>query len=183
MSTFSKIYIKIDCIDNIINEFKYFYTIRNIDYLESPKWWYYNDYETIIISKKNYNWIEIEVQFLHSLYIYDEFLRRLSKKYSTIGILGYYQSAVGAGRIARFEKGKMMLSITQTYITNEDFDKTILTDNFGVDEFIRKEFKISNLYEEFNLFDNDFINNFLHKEGVCMSEISEVSYVHLERIN
>ncbi|MFK8301720.1 hypothetical protein ACI75Y_02305 [Capnocytophaga stomatis] len=183
MSTFSKIYVKIDDIDDVVNQFKHFYTIRNIECLESPKWWYYNDYETIIIAKKDYNWVEIEIQFLYSLYVYDEFFRNLSKKNNTIVVLAYYQSAVGGGRIAKFEKGEMTLSITQTYITNEDFDKTILTDNFGVNEFIKKEFKIPNLYEEFSLFDSDFINSFLHKEKISISETNEVSYVHLERIN
>lgn len=183
MSTFSKIYINTGDIDNVINEFKYFYTIRNIECLENPKWWYYSDYETIIVSKKDVDWIEIEIQFSYSLYVYDEFFRRLSKKYDTIIILGYYQSAVGGGRIAKFEKGKMILSITQTYVINEDFDKTILTDNLGVNEIIKRDVKIPNLYEEFNLIDNDFINNFLHKEKISLLEMNQVPFIHLERIN
>ena len=184
MGTLSKIYVKNDNIDNIINEFKTFYSIKRIEFLDTPKWWFYAPKETIIISSEYENWIEIEVQFNYSLYIYDEFLRRLSEKYLTIILLVYYQSTTGEGRVAIFQRGRMNLSIVQNYVREENVDKNILTDNFGLPISLKNKFQIPNLYDECYVFDYDFINYFLEKEGVfSLSKEKKYHYIHIEKIN
>ena len=184
MGTLSKIYVKNDNIDNIINEFKTFYSIKRIEFLDAPKWWLYAPKETIIISSEYENWIEIEVQFNYSLYIYDEFLRRLSEKYQTIILLVYYQSTTGEGRVATFQRGRMNLSIVQNYVREENIDKIVLTDNFGLSLSLKKKFQIPNLYDECYIFDYDFINYFLEKEGVfSLSKEKKHHYIHIEKIN
>lgn len=96
MGTFSKAYIKSEKISEVLNELKKYYTIKRIEKLNESKWWYYseNGNETIILSN-NYSkyWCELELEFNYSVYFYDEFLRRLSKKTQynyTVRILSIY---------------------------------------------------------------------------------------------
>ena len=78
----------------------------------------------------------------------------------------------------------MNLSIVQNYVREENVDKNILTDNFGLPISLKNKFQIPNLYDECYVFDYDFINYFLEKEGVfSLSKEKKYHYIHIEKIN
>ncbi|MDP9960388.1 hypothetical protein [Chryseobacterium lathyri] len=189
MGTFSKVYIKLENIEVILHELQEYFLIGKIETLDDSKWWLYseNGNETIILSNNyNHNWCEIEFEFKYSIYIYDEFLRRFSKKFNAIILLGYYQSTIGNGRIAKFNNGQLELSIVQQYSIYNGIEKIYLNDNFGVSKTIKKEFKIPKLGEDFNNIDYELINSFFAKNGLLpdnFKNYEEWSYLHIEKIN
>ncbi|RLJ33290.1 hypothetical protein CLU97_2771 [Chryseobacterium sp. 7] len=189
MSTFSKAYVRLTNLNEILDEIKKYYIIGKNETMNEPKSWYYseNGNETMILSN-NYNksWCEIELEFNFSTYLYDEFLRRLSEKFETVILLGYYQSTIGNGRIARFCKGRLELSIAQYYSSYDGFEKIYLTDNFGVSYPIKKEFNIPRLGEDFNAIDYELINKFFKNNDLFSDNFKSYedwSYLHLEKIN
>lgn len=189
MGTFSKVYIKSKNLNEILEEIKNYYSILRSESINESKPWYFseNGNETIILSNNyNHNWCEIEFEFKYSIYIYDEFLRRFSKKFNAIILLGYYQSTIGNGRIAKFNNGQLELSIVQQYSIYNGIEKNYLNDNFGVSKTIKKEFKIPKLGEDFNNIDYELINNFFEKNGLLpdnFKNYEEWSYLHIEKIN
>jgi hypothetical protein len=71
-------------------------------------------------------------------------LRRLSEELHTEILLGYYQSTCGDGRLAKFENGKLLLSIIQSVVTFREESIMRLMDNWGVTEALKQEFSIPN---------------------------------------
>ncbi|WP_160139734.1 hypothetical protein [Chryseobacterium sp. c4a] len=189
MGTFSKAFIKLNDLKVILDELKNYYIIGRQEIIEESKPLYYsqNSNETIILSN-NYNndWCEIELEFNYSVYLYDEFLRRLSSKFNTIILFAYYQSTIGDGRIAKFNRGQLDLSISQKYFKHNGHEKICLVDNFGISEVMKKEFDIPKLGEDFNRIDYDLINEFLSNNGLSPDNLKEYqkwSYLHIEKIN
>lgn len=184
MRTFSKIYVKGNDVDGILVELKEYFNIGEIELLDESICWYYSgdETETIILSG-NYLWCEIELEFNYSVYFYDEFLRRLSAKFNTLILLGYYQTATGNGRIARFEKGLLDLSLNQTH---DRIDEVCLTDNFGLTKQMQQEFKIPKLGELCKIIDCGVINIFFKSNGLPVNDFkvfSERKYLHVKKIN
>lgn len=189
MGTLSKVFIRTQDIEQILIEFEKYYTIRRREILDDAKWWYYFENETIIVSQ-NYNveWVEIEFDFQGNLlYLYDEFLRRLSISMNSIILLGYYQSTTGVGRVAKFEVGKMDISIVQLFITSKEKNAIYLVDNFGVSDDLKEmlHMDFSKIGDEFSLIDYNFIYNFFEKFGLKsdnhMASNSE-KYLHIEKL-
>ncbi|MDQ0067374.1 hypothetical protein [Chryseobacterium lathyri] len=189
MGTFSKTFIKLENIEVILYELQEYFLIGKVETLNDSKWWLYseNGNETIILSNNyNHNWCEIEFEFNYSIYLYDEFLRRLSKKFNTIILLGYYQSTLGNGRIAKFSSGVLELSLLQLYSNNNGFDRISLVDNFGISKSMKNDFNIPKLGEDCNVIDYDLINSFFENNGLLpdnFKNYEEWSYLHIEKIN
>ncbi|MEY3240150.1 MAG: hypothetical protein RIR11_1588 [Bacteroidota bacterium] len=185
MGIFSKAYIKIDNINTVKNIIGKYHKVVNQEVGDVEKEWRFfeNGSDTIILAKNyNENWVEIILNYQFTIYFHDEFLRRLSKDLETEILLGYYQSTDGTGRLAKFKKGELQLSIIQSHIDHKGESFVALMDNWGVTNELRSEFSIPNLNEPFFEIVWDSIYKFYKMNGLEWDGITrdDVFYHHLE---
>lgn len=186
MGTFSKVYIKNKSIETVKKSIGKYYKIVNeeVDSVEED-WRYWRKGSDAIILSKNYNelWVEIILNYEFTLYFHDELLRRISEELETEILLGYYQSTCGDGRLAKFENGKLTLSIVQSEVKFGEESMMRLMDNWGVTEIIKKEFSIPNkTREKFFEIDWDTIYKFYKINGLEWDKIKrdDEVYYYLE---
>jgi hypothetical protein len=185
MGIFSKAYIKIDNIDTVKNLIAKYYKVvsQEIEDIEKDWRFFENGSDTIILSRNyNENWVEIILNYQFTVYFHDEFLRRLSKDLETEILLGYYQSTDSTGRLAKFKKGELQLSIIQSLIEYKSESGVALIDNWGVTNELRREFSIPNLNEPFFEIVWDSIYKFYKMNGLEWDGIMRDKgfYHHLE---
>lgn len=169
MGTFFKAYLKAKNIELVKKSIgKYYKIIREeIDTIEQD-WRYGLEGSDTLILSKNYNedWVEITLSYRFSLYFHDELLRRLSKDFNSEILLGYYQSTMGQGRLAKFENGKLKLSIIQSEAGYKENAMLRLVDNRGITDELKKQFLIPKIGEKFCVIDCDVIYNFYKINGL-----------------
>jgi hypothetical protein len=185
MGTYSKAYIKVNNIDTVISLVGKYYKVvsQEIDEIEKEWMFFKNGNDTLILSKNyNENWVEITLNYPYTIYFHDEFLRRISKDLETEILLGYYQSTDSTGRLAKFKKGALHLSIIQSCIQRNRESCVVLLDNWGVTPDLKKEFSIPNLYEPFFEIVWDSIYKYYKKNGLEWDGVKrdETFYHHLE---
>lgn len=185
MGTFSKAYIKIDDIDPVKNTIgKYYKVVQHEIYDIEKEWAFFENGNDTIILANNYNkgWIEITLNYPFTIYFHDELLRKLSKDLETEILLGYYQSTEGTGRLAKFKKGELVLSIMQSDTIHKGESYIALRDNWGVTDELRSAFAMPNLNEPFSEIKWDSIYKFYKMNHLEWDGITRdhVSYHHLE---
>lgn len=185
MGTYFRAFIHHKSIQDVKQAIGKYYKIANEETDEIAQEWRFwkNDSDTIILSTKiNENWVAVDLNRQFSLYFHDELLRRISKDLETEILSGYYQSTVGEGRLAKFTNGALDLSISQTEIKKNEQFLSVLSDNWGITELLRKEFSIPNLAQEFYAIDWDSIAKFHEIMGLVWDgkERKEEKFLHLE---
>lgn len=186
MATFSQTNIKCSDLELVLSELKKLLPIGREQWEEDRKEWLYNlepDNNLTIIASKNQcnDWVEIEFDFQDNLYFYDEYLRRISKSLNTEILLGYMQTTMGEGRLAKFSHGNLELSFYEKY---SDV-KIYCADNFGVANSTIEALKRSRLLELSHLCNYDFIYEYWHSEGWENNldlDYFKWTYLHLEQI-
>ena len=192
MSTFSQTSIKYGGdLDLVLNEIKTLISIGEEEWSEEKREWLYSSQnkcrQTIIVSKnQSLDWIELELNFDGNIYIYDEYLRRISKILGTQILVGYYQSTIGEGRLAKFNEGRLEMSFYEKCFDNSpSADRIYVADNFGVNSAKMELLRDSKFGADSNLIDHDFIDEYFKSEGWQRnSDIDRRSwkYLHLEEI-
>lgn len=191
MATTSEIYVQIDDIEPIVKEWKkYFKTGKEI--LSNSKHEFFTDNNNIFFCKGECkHWILINIDsevglISGNLYRFDEILRRISQTLNTTILLAFYQSTLGEGRIAKFEKGVLVYSFYQKYSYYKDDTKTIdeiyVADNFGVENCKLAAIQNLKMYDDVLIFDTDFLNDFCRSENVQLLWQEDSEYLHLEII-
>jgi hypothetical protein len=203
MGTFSQVNIKSKDIETVLVELKKYLPIGRELWFDTRKEWYYNlqhddnsstEKNTTIILTKNQSkdWIEIEFDIGGNLYFYDEILRRISKSLETEILLGYYQSTIGEGRLAKFRNGQLELSFYERYFyykfngdDSPPIDRIYVADNFGILDSKIDKLKQSKLGTDSSLIDYDFIYEFFKSEN-WLNDLNkdyfEWTYLHIEQL-
>ena len=202
MGTFSQTNIKSKDIETVLTELKKYLSIGREQWFDTRKEWFYNlqhddnpsieKNSTVILTKNNENWVEIEFDFNGNLYFYDEILRRISKSLSTEILLGYYQSTSGEGRLAKFKNGQLELSFYERHYyfkfygdDSPPIGRIYIADNFGVLNSGIEILRNVKLGKDSNLIDHDFIYKFYKSEGWSndLDNDYDGKYLHIEQKN
>lgn len=164
-------------------------------WLEEKKEWLSSsqikDRNTIVISKnQSLDWVELELNFDGNIYIYDEYLRRISSALGTQILIGYYQSTTGEGRLAKFDEGRLEMSFYKKYVyfkfhgdDSPPIDRIYVADNFGVNSAKIEMLRASRFGADSNLIDHDFIDEYFKSEGWQRNsdiDYFDWKYLHLE---
>lgn len=204
MGTFSQTNIKCKDIEPVLTELKKHLSIGRELWFDSRKEWFFDlqheensstEKNTTIILTKNHSvdWVEVEFDFKGNLYFYDEVLRRISKSLNTEILLGYYQSTIGEGRLAKFKNGQLELSFYERYFYSKfhgddspEMHRVYVADNFGVVNSSNEALKKAKLGQDSSLIDYDFIPQFYESEGWVTDlnkDFNDWTYLHLEQKN
>lgn len=195
MGTLSQTFIHIGELNIVLDALKKYYTIGQQEWHEDRKDWLFNSppATTIIVSQNFHrDWIELELDIGHNLYLYDEFLRRISQTFNTVILLGYSQTTTGDGRIAKFKNGALELSYYERYLyykfhgdNSPPIDRIYVADNWGVLTSPLEELKSSKVGLDGRLIDYDFIYKYFNAEGLKgdgHKAFEDETYLHLEHI-
>ena len=197
MSTFSQTYIKSKDVDTVLAEFKKYLSIGREIWFDTRKEWFYNiQHEDNPSTEKNLTlmfaknqskeWIEIEIDFGNNLYFYDEILRRISKTLNAEILLGYFQSTLGEGRLAKFKNGQLELSFFEQYYHYNTIDRIYVADNFGVLNSNIETLKKVKTGKDSSLISHDFIYKFYKSEGWSNDldkDCHEWMFLHVEQLS
>jgi hypothetical protein len=195
VGTLSQTFVRIGDIDTILTELTKYYKIGRQEWHDDRKDWLFNfaPATTIIVSQNFHrDWVELELDIGHNLYLYDEFLRRVSETLNTEILLGYSQTTTGTGRIAKFKKGKMELSYYERHLyfkfhgdNSPAIDRIYVADNWGVLTSPLEELKSAQIGIDGHLIDYDFIYKYFKSEGLegePFKAFEDEAYLHLEHI-
>ena len=195
MGTLSQTFIHTGDFDRVLTELKKYYTIGQQEWHNDRKDWLFNDApETTIIVSHNFHRdrVELELDIGHNLYVYDEFLRRISKTLNTEILLGYSQTTTGDGRIAKFKDGQTELSYYERHFyfkfhgdNSPPIDRIYVADNWGVLTSPLEELKSAKFGIDGRLIDYDFIYKYFGAEGLESDghkNFEDETFLHLEHI-
>jgi|JI10StandDraft_1071094.scaffolds.fasta_scaffold1061281_1 hypothetical protein len=182
MGTFSKTYIQEKDPQKVLLQLRLFFnTGQEVELEQEYDWWFYPERknDTIIVSQNNFSWTEVTFNFITGLYGYDEILRQISSNLQCLILLGYYQSTSGEARFAKFERGKLDLSIAQRV----GGDSMLLIDNFGVTNEFQQKFLIPKIHQPFNDLDWDGLYKLYKHFGLSIfNEVEDDKYLHIENM-
>ena len=118
MATYSEILIKHSNLEEIIAMFAEHYELGERQILMENRF-RYRYFSVIVLHKSSHEWIKIDIHHRRTLYDFDVIIRRITKKFQTVGMYGYKQTTDETTRFAYFENGKVIRSITFQYINDE----------------------------------------------------------------
>jgi len=199
MSTINSIAIFHTSIDKVVHEIEEVFIIgrrRNKDYSHEYEFFFeenldgeyalsdsYSGGTVMVVHKEmNYQWVQIDYDISHNVYVLDELLRVLTLKLGTYAFLAYNQTTSGDFRFAFFNKGAIKRSI---FIKNTDFNSDFrIIDNFGAKfEFENIDYPIPFTKPTDLRYNYEIFNLWLPKIGFIGNDGADNKYLHLEILN
>lgn len=168
MATHSNTYFKFYDMEKFVSIMKGHFKIYDVKFSTTPYDWFYDNNKFIIISQNyNQNWISVQFDLGGDNKRMDEVISAISKEIESTALLCYYQSTSVVGRFAKFENGKLSLSIAQNEVEINNERKMRLIDNYGTTDEIRKQFRIPNtIHEPYHELDTDELYRMMNYFGL-----------------